>query len=180
VSAVERAKALLDLARTRGEVKRLAIELDADPDLRRAVLEEGRRRGADLPEEALEWPSAKLLRRARALEEPSRQRTNPVRRDEAFVCAHCGLEVEPLRRTDRDHCPRCLRSLHVDVVPGDRASTCGGLMDPVGAEIRGGDVVIHHRCRRCGAPHRVRAAVGDPLGDDWDALVRTSAGEPPP
>lgn len=176
----ERARDLLDRARSRGEVKRLSAALDGDDELRRALLAEGRDRGADLPDEAVGWPSAKLLRRARAHEDAARERTNPIRRDEAFTCAHCGLEVAPLGRTDRDHCPRCLRSLHVDVVPGDRAATCGGLLDPVGAEIRGGDVVIHHKCRRCGATHRVRAAVGDPGGDDWEALVKTSAGEPPP
>ncbi len=176
----ERAKDLLDRARTRGEVKRLAAALDADDELRRAVVDEGRARGAELPDDALAWPSAKLLRRARAHEESARRRLNPIRRDEGFVCAHCGHEVAPLGRTARDHCPKCLRSLHVDVVPGDRASTCGGLMDPVGAEIRGGEVAVRYRCRKCGATHRVRAAVGDEDGDDWEALVKTSAGEPPP
>ena len=57
-----RARELLDQADTRGEVKRLAAVLDDDLELRRAVWEEGRRRGADLPDEALEWPDRKLLR----------------------------------------------------------------------------------------------------------------------
>ncbi|MEQ1572370.1 MAG: RNHCP domain-containing protein [Myxococcota bacterium] len=175
----ERAVALLDRADTRGSVKRLAPELDADPILRRAVLEEGRARGVDLPDEASEWPAPKLLRRARGREAESQVRTNPIRRDEAFTCAHCGRAVEALGRTARDHCPTCLRSLHVDVVPGDRASGCGGILDPVGAELQGGQVVLHHVCRRCGHRHRVKAIDG-PDGDDWDAVIATTAGEPPP
>ncbi|WDF05905.1 RNHCP domain-containing protein [Shouchella hunanensis] len=30
----------------------------------------------------------------------------------------------------RNHCPFCLYSKHQDIIPGDRASTCGGLMEP--------------------------------------------------
>ena len=50
-----------------------------------------------------------------------------------FVCRHCGREVLPLTGGSyRNHCPFCLYSLHVDIIPGDRASECGGLMEPVG------------------------------------------------
>ncbi|MEQ1568133.1 MAG: RNHCP domain-containing protein, partial [Myxococcota bacterium] len=145
--------------------------VDVDPEA------EGRRRGADLPDEAIEWPSARLLRLARAREAASQTRTNPIRRDEGFVCGHCGAEVSALGHTDRDHCPNCLRSVHVDVVPGDRDAGCGGLMDPIGAELVSGQVVLHYRCRRCGHPHRVKAIPGS---DDWDAVIATSAGSPPP
>lgn len=173
----QRAAELVDRARTRGAIKRLASTLDADPELRAAVWAEGRRRGADLPDEAIEWPSARLLRLARAREAASQTRTNPIRRDEGFVCGHCGAEVSALGHTDRDHCPNCLRSVHVDVVPGDRDAGCGGLMDPIGAELVSGQVVLHYRCRRCGHPHRVKAIPGS---DDWDAVIATSAGSPPP
>ncbi len=100
-----------------------------------------------------------------------------IKRDEAFVCAHCGRRVPPAGRTSRNHCPSCLRSLHVDVVPGDRADPCGGIMDPISADVRTDRVTIVHRCRRCGAERRVRAlreSVADP--DDWEALVRVAAG----
>jgi hypothetical protein len=170
------ARELLDLATTRGTIKRLAERLDQDPELRRAVWEEGNARGAGLDEDALGWTATKLLRKARARETDARERLNPIRRDEAFTCLHCGLEVGPLGRTARDHCPRCLRSQHVDVVPGDRASECGALMDPVGAELVAGSAVLHHLCRRCGARRRVRAVEDD----DWEAVTKTSAGEPPP
>ncbi|MEQ1507254.1 MAG: RNHCP domain-containing protein [Myxococcota bacterium] len=166
-----RARALLDAATSRGRIKQLATELDGDPALRRAVVDAGNARGADLPDDAIDWPSARLLRRARGREAAARVRTNPVRRDEGFVCVHCGAEVPPLGVTDRDHCPRCLRSLHVDVVPGDRASGCGGVFDPVGAELVAGRTAIRYRCRSCGARHRVRVADDD----DWEQVVAASA-----
>lgn len=129
----------------------------------------------ELPDDAVDWPAKRLLRRARGREEEARRRTNPVARDEAFVCAHCGLDVPPHGRTARDHCPRCLRSLHVDVVPGDRAAGCGGLLDPYELERRGDDLRIRYRCRRCGAVKVNRALLdGDPP-DDWGALLRVGA-----
>lgn len=73
----------------------------------------------------------------------------------------------------RNHCPRCLHSLHVDVNPGDRASDCGGVLEPVAVESSGkkGWVIVH-RCRRCGAVRRNRAALDDPLEpDDFDAII---------
>ncbi len=174
---MSRAAELLAAATSRGAIKRLAAELDADAGLRRAVLLEGRARGVELPDEAVDWPAKKLLRLARGREAESRVRGNPIRRDEAFVCAHCGLEVPAHGRTARDHCPSCLRSLHVDVVPGDRAADCGGVLDPVGVDRRGEDWVIQYRCRVCGGARTNRALLdGDPP-DDWQAVVALSVAE---
>jgi hypothetical protein len=175
-----RAQALLEAATSRGRIKQLARQLDEDPALREAVLAEGNRRGAELPEEATSWPAAKLLRRARAREQASQERTNPIRRDEGFTCVHCGEEVGPLGFTDRDHCPFCLRSLHVDVVPGDRAQGCGGIFDPVGGEMVGGEPVLFYLCRKCGQSHRVKAITRGDQPDDWEMVVQTLAEEPPP
>ena len=73
--------------------------------------------------------------------------------NDAFTCLVCGCEVVPLANGSfRSHCPRCLWSLHVDCVPGDRANPCGGLMAPVGLEgspATGWRIV--HECTRCGA-----------------------------
>ena len=79
--------------------------------------------------------------------------------DDGFVCLNCGFEVKPLGYSSRNHCPRCLCSLHVDINPGDRMNECGGIMDPVFAEIvaqKG--YVITHKCRKCGALRRNKAA----------------------
>lgn len=171
-----RAEDLLERAQTRGDVKRLCHALDADPVLRAAVVAIARGRGVDLPPDAeVAWPAKRLLRVARGREAEARVRTNPIRRDESFTCLHCGREVPPLGVTDRDHCPYCLRSLHVDVVPGDRASDCGGVLDPVGLELVAGHPVLRYRCRRCGAPHRVKAAIAGEVPDDWAALTALSA-----
>lgn len=62
----------------------------------------------------------------------------------------------------RNHCPNCLSSLHVDNEPGDRQANCGGIMDPVAVWVRkGGEWAIIHRCRRCGALSSNRIAADD-------------------
>lgn len=80
----------------------------------------------------------------------------------------------------RNHCPYCLHSLHVDVNPGDRASECGGVLEPVGVETGKKGWVIVHRCQKCGAIRRNRAALDDPgVSDDYDVILAVSAGRPP-
>jgi DNA-directed RNA polymerase subunit RPC12/RpoP len=102
-----------------------------------------------------------------------------VGRNTGFVCTVCGAEVPPLANGScRNHCPRCLHSLHVDESPGDRASDCGGLLEPIGAEHSGkkGWVIVH-RCARCGAVRRNKAALDDPdMPDDFEAVVALVAG----
>ncbi len=168
-----RARALLDAARSRGEVKRLGKWLDGElgAQLRPAVMIEGRRRGAELPDDAVEWAGKKLIRVARAHQAAARERSNPIRRDEAFSCAHCHAEVPAHGRTARDHCPHCLRSLHVDVVPGDRAAHCGGILDPVAYHRRGDDVMLTYRCRSCGAERKNRALLDGEPPDSWAAIL---------
>jgi RNHCP domain len=77
----------------------------------------------------------------------------------------------------RNHCPTCLRSLHVDEVPGDRASGCGGFMRPVALRhkpAKGPQLV--HRCERCGALRVNRVATGTVAPDDLDALLALPPG----
>ena len=63
----------------------------------------------------------------------------------------------------RNHCPNCLWSLHVDLkTPGDRASRCRSLMEPVGVvERRNGEQAVVHRCRGCGIDRHCRVAADD-------------------
>ena len=98
--------------------------------------------------------------------------------DSAFICAHCGAEVEPLGYSSRNHCPVCLWSLHLDENPGDRAADCGGQMRPIRVETdpRKGYVIVH-RCEKCGAIRRCRAAhEAKNQPDDIDLLIRLTAG----
>ena len=70
--------------------------------------------------------------------------------DEAFVCINCGKEVTPLGCTARDHCPRCLYSLHLDINPGDRKSNCHGILKPIGIEKTKKDKYkIIYKCQKC-------------------------------
>ena len=83
-----------------------------------------------------------------------------TRRPEDFDCLHCGLRVRGDGYTN--HCPRCLWSRHVDAdSPGDRRSTCGGAMEPVGALYEGGRTVVVQRCQQCGHTWRNRTARND-------------------
>lgn len=81
------------------------------------------------------------------------------RKTEDFICENCQTIV--LGNGYTDHCPNCLWSKHVDINPGDRKSHCGGLMEAQGLKIKGGDYIIHYRCRRCGYQHKVKAAKKD-------------------
>ncbi len=101
-----------------------------------------------------------------------------TKNDSGFVCANCGLAVEPLGYTSRNHCPRCLCSLHVDINPGDRANPCGGILRPIRTEPdakRG--YVITHKCERCGQISRNKTAHEAKVQpDDMNLIIRLTAG----
>lgn len=94
-----------------------------------------------------------------------------------FSCAHCNRDVPPLANGSyRNHCPYCLYSLHVDIHPGDRASDCGGKLEPVGVDYSGkkGWIIIH-QCERCGEQRRNKAALGDAnVSDNYDLILELS------
>ena len=95
---------------------------------------------------------------------------------ESFTCKVCGALVTPedAGSRHRNHCPRCLSSFHVDNRPGDRASLCGGTMDPIGVWVRkDGEWALIHRCRACGALSSNRIAA-----DDNPALLMSIAVKP--
>ncbi len=170
----ERASALLDLDDGRGALKRAAADLDADPELRGAVVTLAAERRVELPSGAETWPGKRLLRAARDRSGAAQEIRSPIARDEGFTCSTCRRTTPPHGRTARDHCPFCLWSEHVDVIPGDRAAGCGGRLEPVAVEKRGGRFMIHYRCARC-ATARVNQAVldGEPP-DDWERVVALS------
>lgn len=84
------------------------------------------------------------------------------RKIEDFVCENCGAEV--LGNGFTNHCPKCLWSKHVDVFPGDRAETCGGLMEPLGVELGKGKYQINQKCVKCGKIWRNEASPNDDIG----------------
>lgn len=66
---------------------------------------------------------------------------------EDFNCEHCGFAVQGTGYTN--HCPSCLWSRHVDIMPGDRQALCGGQMEPVAVEKKSDTYRILHRCQVC-------------------------------
>lgn len=101
-------------------------------------------------------------------------RRNPIDRNEGFSCECCGKKVEPILYggSNRNHCPFCLYSKHVDAItPGDRAGDCCGLMEPVSVfSRRTGEHVLVHRCLSCRTLRYNRIA-GD---DDFEKIVELS------
>ncbi|MBP9780116.1 RNHCP domain-containing protein [Candidatus Gracilibacteria bacterium] len=76
-----------------------------------------------------------------------------IMRNETFICENCGYHVSlHPGGSARNHCPKCLASKHVDdQMPGDRESTCYGIMQPIGMDYRKGKGdVIRQKCNTCG------------------------------
>ncbi|MCL4397456.1 RNHCP domain-containing protein [Patescibacteria group bacterium] len=97
-----------------------------------------------------------------------------IARNDPFVCEHCRKKVEPIKYggSYRNHCPYCLWSKHVDSdMPGDRANSCQGLMEPVAVTTRRtGEFVLTHRCVKCGF-ERFNRIAGD---DDFAKITELS------
>ena len=82
--------------------------------------------------------------------------------DEEFKCDVCGNTVSPLGYTARDHCPKCLCSKHLDINPGDRASLCKGILEPIAVENAKKDMKkIVYKCKRCGEIKKNKVANDD-------------------
>ncbi|MFH1088572.1 MAG: RNHCP domain-containing protein [Patescibacteria group bacterium] len=95
-------------------------------------------------------------------------RKNFIKTKEDFVCENCGQRVAGTGYTN--HCPKCLYSKHVDDVPGDRANACGGLMAPVGVELKQGGYVLTHKCLNCGVTKQNKTT----SDDDIDQIINLS------
>ncbi len=94
--------------------------------------------------------------------------------DEGFVCTVCGVKVEPLRYTARDHCPNCLCSIHIDDNPGDRLCKCFGVLKPIGIEKgKKDDLKIVYRCNKCGMIKKNKMA----KDDNFDLVLKIMSKE---
>lgn len=87
------------------------------------------------------------------------------RRTEDFRCEQCGFLVVGDGYTN--HCPRCLYSKHVDIFPGDRLESCGGLMEPISCVKENGQERLVQRCRSCGKVRKNKVQ----SEDDFEALL---------
>ena len=92
-----------------------------------------------------------------------------TRTKEDFVCENCRFSVNGNGYTN--HCPNCLWSKHVDINPGDRQATCGGLMEPIGVSVKNHSYSIIHQCTKCGKriPNKASA------DDNRDVIIQLSS-----
>jgi len=93
---------------------------------------------------------------------------------EDFVCEKCGTSVKGTGYTN--HCPKCLWSKHVDINPGDRAETCGGMMTPHTIVLEKGEYIITHKCKKCGSERRKKIEKEDNF-DEAVKIVKTRSEE---
>lgn len=86
---------------------------------------------------------------------------NFKKNDTGFTCVVCGANVPPLKYSSRDHCNKCLSSLHLDIFPGDRENDCKGIMTPIEVTYKSGEYTIHYKCEKCGQTHNNKMAKDD-------------------
>lgn len=98
---------------------------------------------------------------------------NFTMKDENFICEHCNKEVKQLGYTARDHCPHCLYSKHLDIMPGDRKNDCQGLLKPIGIEKFKDTYKIIYKCETCNQLHKNIMAIDD----DMDLIIKLSVNE---
>jgi hypothetical protein len=96
--------------------------------------------------------------------------------EDGFICRNCRAYVyaQPYLSgvKNRNHCPYCLWSRHVDwQQAGDRMSACKANMEPIGLTVKQsyrkhgdmntGELMLIHRCRDCGRISINRIAADD-------------------
>jgi hypothetical protein len=106
-----------------------------------------------------------------SLEEPQFTKIN-----DSFYCLYCNFSVPPAQSTCRDHCPKCLFSIHVDINPGDRSSLCKGILKPIAwSQHKKKGYMIHYQCELCGQEKRNKFLEYDSLiPDDFNTLLKLS------
>ena len=95
--------------------------------------------------------------------------------NEEFTCQNCKEKNPKLQGSCRNHCKKCLYSLHVDKkTPGDRKSTCKSLMKPISADQSGKKGwIINHKCEKCGKTIPNKTADDD----NFDKIIELSQNE---
>ncbi len=82
--------------------------------------------------------------------------------DNEFICNVCGKLVPALKYSSRDHCTKCLCSIHIDINPGDRSNTCLGTLVPIDVETSSKKgYIIKYKCQKCGIEHNNKSADDD-------------------
>jgi len=127
-----------------------------------------------MKDELFEWMIEESQYKRKRMSRDRRRSGTRVDTD-GFRCKSCGALV--LRATflsgvlNRNHCPYCLWSRHVDWQrAGDRMSACKGRMRPVGLALKRdnnkyaidtGELMVIHACEECGQVSANRIASDD-------------------
>lgn len=96
-----------------------------------------------------------------------------------FICKNCNKNILPISNGSyRNHCPFCLHSIHLDLIPGDRASSCRGLMKPLHLTYKSkkGWQIIHI-CLSCGCKKACRVAMDTIQPDSYKMLALVNQGQ---
>ena len=94
--------------------------------------------------------------------------------DNEFMCRVCSKLVPPLKYSSRDHCTKCLCSIHVDINPGDRANTCLGTLIPVEVTTSNKKgYIIKYKCSKCGIIHNNKSAEDDSFATILKVMNKT-------
>lgn len=127
--------------------------------------------------DAVEDERIELKIKDRWIDEPIERM--PLRQSEKntdFRCAQCKAAVSSDHAisgvNNRNHCPHCLWSKHVDLhKPGDRLAECRSRMQPIGLTLKRtlkkygdemqGELMLIHRCTGCGKLSINRIAADD-------------------
>ena len=110
-----------------------------------------------------------------------------LKRKAEFKCLHCGelVSLKAVGTRQRNHCPFCLWSRHVDLErAGDRKSKCGKGMMPIGltfkqkgadkyGKLGQGELMLIHKCVGCGKVSLNRIA-GDDSGKEILKVFQSS------
>ena len=94
--------------------------------------------------------------------------------NEDFICEYCGQPIKALTTGGcRNHCPHCLSSKHVDIMPGDRKNPCHGQLKAIGYETHPKKgLILIFKCEKCGEIKRNKSAVDGTLQpDDYDLIL---------
>lgn len=94
--------------------------------------------------------------------------------DEPFACRVCGRLVPTLKYSSRDHCTKCLCSIHIDINPGDRANNCLGTLVPVDIETSNKKgYIIKYKCQKCNQYHNNKTAEDDNFNSILKVMNKT-------
>jgi hypothetical protein len=107
--------------------------------------------------------------------------------NQGFTCAHCKYPVSAERLVaavgNRNHCPYCLWSRHMDLnKPGDRLSACKQVMPAVALTLKRtskkysqtcGELMLVHMCLDCGKVSANRIAADDDPDKLWSIFEQS-------